>query len=64
MYAKGWGHTEEDGIASDFLRRVTKIVIPTEICWFILKSYEYQDHMLCAYEPGKGTCQVSEWVMK
>jgi hypothetical protein len=61
VYAKGWGHTQEKGTASDFLRHVTKIVVPTETCRRVFKSFEYQDHMMCAYEPGKGTCQVSEW---
>jgi hypothetical protein len=36
---------------------------PTGTCRRIFKSFEYQDHMMCAYEHGKGTCQVSEWVM-
>ncbi|EFX78208.1 hypothetical protein DAPPUDRAFT_320718 [Daphnia pulex] len=57
VYAKGWGHTKEKGTASDFLRHVTKIVVPTETCQRVFKSFEYQDHMMCAYEHGKGTCQ-------
>jgi hypothetical protein len=57
-YAKGWGDTEEDVIASDFLRHVTKRILNQSKCRQIYKFNEYQDHMLCAYEPGKGTCQV------
>jgi secreted trypsin-like serine protease len=64
VYAKGWGHTQEKGTASDFLRHVTKKVVPTETCRRVFKSFEYQDHMMCAYEHGKGTCQVRKWVMK
>ena len=57
-------YTQEGGTGSDFLCHATKIIIPYAICRHIFKSYEYHDHMLCAYEHGKGTCQVSEWVMK
>jgi hypothetical protein len=65
-FAKGWGHTKEDGIASDFLRHVTKRILNQSKCRQIYKFNEYQDHMLCAYEPGKGTCQVfsTQWVTK
>ncbi|XP_046648404.1 trypsin-1-like [Daphnia pulicaria] len=56
-FAKGWGHTKEDGKASDFLRHVTKRILNQSKCRQIYKFNEYQDHMLCAYEPGKGTCQ-------
>lgn len=60
VFAKGWGHTEEGGKASDFLRHVSKRIMHHAECRQIFKPKNYADHMLCAYQPGKGTCQVKD----
>ena len=59
VFAKGWGLTEEKGKSSDFLRHVSKRIVSHEKCRQIFKAKHYPDHMMCAYERGKGICQVN-----
>jgi hypothetical protein len=55
--AMGWGNTEFEGNASDFLRFADFTTVPNDKCRVIHSNLV--SSQLCAYSnKGKGTCQV------
>ncbi len=61
--AMGWGHTQFNGSASDYLKSARLSTVPNAKCKETYKNSLVEDQMLCAYKEGQDTCQVSRNVI-
>ena len=64
--AMGWGHTSYEGTPSDVLLEVDLPVIANNECGLMYPNEAMYDSFICAYEPGKDTCQgdSGEWKIR